>query len=139
MIREAILNDVDAINKIGCQYSPNFTNTYFMDKEIKSDLSIVLVIDNAGVKGFLFAQNFIENFDLMLIVIDETEREKKYASNLMDYFINNYVRNSTIMLEVSVNNLPALNLYKKYNFNEVNRRKKYYINGDDALVMRREI
>lgn len=40
-----------------------------------------------------------------------------------------------ITLEVNVNNIPAINLYKKYNFKEVGLRKKYYKNTDDALIM----
>ena len=40
-----------------------------------------------------------------------------------------------ITLEVNVNNIPAINLYKKYNFKEVGIRKKYYNNTDDAIIM----
>ena len=40
-----------------------------------------------------------------------------------------------ITLEVNVNNIPAINLYKKYNFKEVGIRKKYYNNSDDAIIM----
>lgn len=40
-----------------------------------------------------------------------------------------------ITLEVNVNNIPAINLYKKYEFEEVGVRKKYYNNVDDAIIM----
>ena len=40
-----------------------------------------------------------------------------------------------ITLEVNVNNIPAINLYKKYNFKEVGLRKNYYNNSEDAIIM----
>jgi ribosomal-protein-alanine N-acetyltransferase len=43
---------------------------------------------------------------------------------------------SAMTLEVRVNNLPALNLYKKYGFIEVAVRKNYYQDtGEDAIIM----
>ena len=42
---------------------------------------------------------------------------------------------SDITLEVNINNLPAINLYKKYQFKEVGLRKKYYNNEDNAILM----
>ena len=45
--------------------------------------------------------------------------------------------NKSITLEVNKNNIPALNLYKKFNFNEVAIRKGYY-NGIDGILMERK-
>ena len=44
-----------------------------------------------------------------------------------------------ITLEVNINNIPAINLYKKYNFEEVGIRKKYYNNVEDALIMTKKL
>ena len=42
-------------------------------------------------------------------------------------------------LEVRESNLPARNLYRKFGFEEVDRRPNYYQdNGEDAVVMRRQ-
>ena len=38
-------------------------------------------------------------------------------------------------LEVRVSNLAAINLYQQMGFAEVGRRKRYYENGEDALMM----
>lgn len=38
-------------------------------------------------------------------------------------------------LEVRVSNLPAQKMYAKFGFEEVGRRKKYYRDGEDALLM----
>lgn len=38
-------------------------------------------------------------------------------------------------LEVRASNVPALSLYKKFGFQIVGRRKRYYDNGEDALIL----
>ena len=38
-------------------------------------------------------------------------------------------------LEVNINNHKAINLYKKMGYKEVNIRKNYYFNKEDALIM----
>ena len=40
-----------------------------------------------------------------------------------------------ITLEVNTNNIAAINLYKKFKFEKIGIRKKYYNNIDDALIM----
>ena len=44
--------------------------------------------------------------------------------------------NKSITLEVNKNNIPALNLYKKFEFKEVAIRKGYY-QGIDGILMER--
>ncbi len=38
-------------------------------------------------------------------------------------------------LEVNINNHKAINLYKKLGYKEINIRKNYYFNKEDALIM----
>jgi ribosomal-protein-alanine N-acetyltransferase len=39
-------------------------------------------------------------------------------------------------LEVNINNHKAINLYKKIGYKEINIRKNYYFNKEDALIMK---
>ena len=41
----------------------------------------------------------------------------------------------SITLEVNEQNIPAINLYKKFNFEQVGIRKKYYNNSQNAVIM----
>ena len=44
--------------------------------------------------------------------------------------------NSTLItLEVNEKNIPAISLYKKYGFETLGTRKKYYNNQFDAYIM----
>ena len=40
-----------------------------------------------------------------------------------------------MFLEVNEHNAPAINFYKKLGFIETNKRKKYYKDGADAIIM----
>jgi len=42
---------------------------------------------------------------------------------------------SFVSLEVRESNLPAIALYRKMGFAEVGKRKRYYENGENALMM----
>jgi ribosomal-protein-alanine N-acetyltransferase len=138
MIRKAQKKDIDNIYDICIQYDDNFKNTYLLDTEIDKDYSIMLVDEDDGIiRAFLYAQDFIDNIDLLFLIVDNKQRKKGIASNLMKYFVDNYVvNNKTITLEVAKNNFNAIKLYEKYGFKTINVRKKYY-KDIDALVMRR--
>ena len=55
-------------------------------------------------------------------------------SSLLDFQIT-----LSVVLEVREHNQKAFNFYKKQNFNVISMRKHYYKNGDNALVMMKEI
>ena len=44
-----------------------------------------------------------------------------------------------VFLEVSIGNLAAQALYRRFGFVEVGRRKRYYADSSDALVLRMKI
>lgn len=139
MIRKAKEEDLAIINKIGVEYNPNFIKLFHIDTEINNKMAIVLVNDeDNAINGFLYALDFEDNLDLLYIIVDESKRNMQIGSKLMKYFVENYqVINKTITLEVAINNIPAIKLYQKFNFYEVNKRKGYY-HGVDALIMRRD-
>ena len=45
---------------------------------------------------------------------------------------------NSIILEVRKSNFPAINLYLKFGFSELGIREKYYNDGEDAIIMKRE-
>ena len=53
----------------------------------------------------------------------------------MDYFIHTVDKDIT--LEVKIDNVPAISIYKKFGFKKVAIRKNYY-NGTDGILMERK-
>ena len=41
----------------------------------------------------------------------------------------------SVTLEVNEHNEIAIKLYEKYNFKKIGKRKRYYNNVDDAIIM----
>ena len=46
---------------------------------------------------------------------------------------------ATIFLDVSERNVPARHLYERAGYREVGRRRRYYADGADALLMRLDL
>lgn len=105
-----------------------------MIKEEKKDNYLIykLIEDNVEV-GYIETIPNIDEIEITDVLIYEEYRKKGYASKLLKNIIDN--SNKRIILEVSVNNKKAINLYKKFGFEEINVRKSYYKDGSDALIM----
>lgn len=81
------------------------------------------------------------NGDITNIAVAKNFRRKGVASSLLKTLLYNAKDKGvlTIYLEVRVNNLNAINLYEKHNFKRVGLRKKYYDDGEDALIYTLEV
>lgn len=135
MIRKATKEDIYEINILGEQLHNNFKDTYHLETEIDSNLGLVLVYENDGkVLGYLYAQVFLDNVDLLSILVDKNARYQHLGSDLIK-FLQDMYHDKSITLEVSKDNIPALTLYEKCGFKTVGLRKKYY-NGIDAIIMK---
>ena len=66
-------------------------------------------------------------------------RGKGVANALMQTFEEHakHMGASECLLEVRVGNLPALSLYRKRGYENVTVRKRYYADGEDALVLKK--
>lgn len=137
MIRKANKEDVLIINELGNYINSNFNKTYRIDSYINDSNYILLVNDNDNVNAFLLIYNNIDYYELEAIAVDEKYRKLHIADNMLKYFANNYL-DKDIILEVAVDNVPAIKLYKKNGFKEIGMRKKYY-NGIDAIIMKRVV
>ena len=100
----------------------------------------VLCLDN-NIIGFIDYSILYERAELNYIYMVDEYKKQGYATMLMEYMLNDLKIKDvlSITLEVDVNNISALNLYKKMNFNIVSKRNNYYKNGDDGYLMYREV
>ena len=80
--------------------------------------------------------------DIYKIFIRDNDKNKGYATMLLNKVIEIAKRYTSkkLMIEVRSNNLPAINFYKKNEFNQISIRKNYYKNPiDDALIFERSL
>lgn len=133
----------DDIDSIQSNFSENFDKFWSIDI-LKNDLNsenskyIIAKIDNEIV-GFAGIKVIFDEADIMNIAIRIDKRKLGIGSILLEKLIElSRLSNCTsITLEVNENNIPAICLYEKYNFERIGLRKKYYNNVDDAIIMTR--
>ena len=101
----------------------------------------IVAKDKDGIIGFAGIRIILDEAHLMNIVVKKEKRGKKIGKLLLENLIkiSKDVKAKSITLEVNIKNKVAINLYKKFEFNEVGIRKKYYNNVDDALIMTKAI
>lgn len=128
MIRIITKDEINDITKqINYQISDNIFEkcyVYELEKEII---------------GLIDFSDIYNRLELNYIWVKPEYRSKKYSKELMNYMIDYAYKKQidNITLEVSINNLIALNLYKQYGFIEAARRSQYY-NGVDGILMIRK-
>ena len=94
--------------------------------------------------GYLIARKVADEFEVISLVTNTYKRRNGIASKLLSCLIKKAEREKIkrILLEVSVNNLPAIMMYKKFGFYKTGNRKKYYNTKEgisDALTMEKLI
>ena len=94
---------------------------------------LVYIYEN-NVIAFCYYYEIYDKLEISYIFVKEEFRNKKIASKLMKYLIENNKDKYNITLEVKKDNVNAIKLYKKFGFKEVALRKGYY-NGIDGILM----
>lgn len=98
-----------------------------------------LVAEGGGkVLGYVTAVSRGGDATIYSIAVSNDRRRSGIGRGLMNAELSYLSRKAeSVYLQVSVNNPAAIALYKEFSFVELGRIRRYYPNGDDALVMRR--
>lgn len=91
--------------------------------------------------GLVLARMAADEAEILTVgVAPEARRNGHGAALLREALAAARVRSATAMfLEVAAGNTPALALYAREGFAEVGRRRRYYADGADALVLKRDL
>ena len=126
-----------------CKIEDNFEKKW-AKKEFYSFISNqdnIFILSDPKPVGYLKAKVTTDEIEIISILIDKKFRNIGIGKSLLYKLLNIALKKKiqNIFLEVSVENLIAINLYKKFNFMKVGKRKNYYFqNGRyiDADIMR---
>ena len=138
-ITNMTISDLDSIKDILLEEFDDFWNYNVFKSELENDNSkyIVAKLDDEIV-GFAGIWVVIDEAHITNIVTKKSYRNNGIGNLLLENLIKmckNYTTNiSSLTLEVSENNVIAQNLYKKFNFEILGERKKYY-NDESAIIM----
>ena len=94
------------------------------------------LIDARG--GLILARTIMDEAEILTLAVLPEVRRQGLGRDLLRAAMHQAAATDahTMFLEVAEDNTPARRLYASLGFIEVGRRKRYYANGDDALVMR---
>lgn len=94
-----------------------------------------------NICGFSIARKACDELQLDRIAVAASHRKMGIGKWLMTDLLN-FGRQAgcrEAVLEVRVSNEAALRLYTGFDFQILSRRRAYYGNGEDALVMRKDL
>ena len=101
----------------------------------------IFILSHPKPVGYLNARVTRDGIEIISILVDKKFRAigigKSLLNKLLNFALKKKIQN--IFLEVSVENLTAINLYKKFNFIRVGKRKNYYFQDEkyiDADIMK---
>ena len=139
IVRELNVNDLEKIVKIEKDiYKTPWTLNQFKYELEENEFSHMYVLENEGVIiGYYGFWIMFDEVDITKVSIRKEFQGMKLSNILMEDCFNrvNSLECIKINLEVRVDNVKAINLYKKYGFKEICVRKDYYGKNEDALMM----
>lgn len=137
-ISTMMLNDLEQIKKNLQTDFDDFWNFEIFKEELANNNSMYLVLRYENeIVSFGGIKIILDEADIMNIVTKKNKRNQGFAKFLLNELITIAKEENckTITLEVDENNLPAIKLYKDFEFKEVGKRKNYYKNGNTAILM----
>ena len=138
MIRPLTVEDIPVLLKSREDFSDGW-NKDMLISAFNSGRFIGYIAEEKGeVLAYLTASLTIDEGDIESVFTFPKHRKKGLAFSLISKFISDYRNLKKIFLEVRKSNIPAINAYKKADFKQISERKKYYPDGEDALIFVKE-
>lgn len=94
---------------------------------------------DGAVVGYAGLAAAASEADVLTVAVDAGERGRGLGRRLLCELLAEAQRRgcTDVLLEVRGGNEPALALYERHGFERVGVRRRYYADGEDAIVMRR--
>lgn len=142
IVRNVIADDIYRVIELEYQnfdypYPPDIVNFLF-----ESYRDTFLVVEKEGeVIGFVIGIAQKKEGHILVIAIRDDFKRKGIGTFLMKKLIDVYKKKgiTRLKLEVRASNIAAISMYKNLGFKITNRLKHYYENGEDGLLLRREM
>ena len=137
-ITEMSLFDLENIKDILISDFDDFWNYNILKEELESSNSkyIIAKTNDGEIIGFAGIKIILDNADIMNIVVKKSWRNQGVGNLLLSNLISicKISNLSSLSLEVSEDNLPAIHLYEKFGFKQVGVRKNYYQDKDGMIM-----
>lgn len=132
--------DIPQVVLLEEQFLGETLGSEMLENELENEFMCFLSAkDSKKVLGYIGAYVINGELEILNFVVDGLHQRRGIGTLLFNELLNRYPDAKSVVLEVREQNEKGINFYKKNNFNVISKRKHYYKNGDDALVMMKEI
>lgn len=131
-------NHLEKICENLINYDEFWTNAVLEDEFNNENSKYFVAIDeNDEIIAFGGLWFNIDEVHVMNIAVKKEFRRQHVGTELLEFLVAEAKKENKncITLEVREDNVPAIELYKKLEFDEIGRRKKYYEKLYDAIIM----
>lgn len=143
VIRPAAAADVRAVAVLTARSIPTAWSEASLTAELADPnaRSIVANVAGAGAPqgpvGYLLAHRIVDELHVLLLAVEPAWRRRGIASALVGQALAEARRAGlrAALLEVRAGNEAACALYRGFGFREVGRRRRYYEDGEDAVLL----
>ena len=137
-VEKSSLDDLREIYEIEKSVFKNYWSELSLNKELENknfNLNLVCRLNNEII-GYLFSKNVKNEYHILNFALKKSYQHRGYGKFFFNVILNEYILDGSVFLEVKRSNLTAIYFYKKFNFKEIGFKKKYYSDGEDAIIMK---
>ncbi len=134
-------NDIETISKLEAKiFKDAWTYTLLLSETDgqKYKYPIVLEVDSQ-IAGYACIWAFADEVHINNFAIDPVFQQKGLGLKLIRFILGSFKEYKQAFLEVRESNSAAINLYKKSGFKKFFTRENYYADGEDAIVMQKNL
>jgi len=138
IIRPMKRSELAAVHQLECASQPEpWSLQHFADEFDNPVASVDLYWCEEQLAGFLCSWLIAGELQIQNLATLPALRRRGIAVRLLEHVITRSRRAglTAVWLEVRLNNAPAISLYERFDFVPCGRRKAYYPDGEDALIM----
>jgi ribosomal-protein-alanine N-acetyltransferase len=142
MLRAMRFDDLDKVYEIERCLFPNPWPRYFFEEDLQSSNTIAFVVENDGeIIGYSLGSCADIRLHITNIAVVAGCQRRGIGQILLREMESVAIERGCTFayLEVRMNNTAALGMYKNAGYGILHVSKRYYIDGDDAYVMHKEL
>ena len=145
MIAFEILEKLDpahSLEALAKEWGDEFWSISQIEASLKRENVFIMSACSAGVvEGLCFYELSLPSADILYVYVSLKMRGKGLGRALVERVVRDCQGKSasSLFLEVRVSNTKAIGLYQAVGFKEMGRRRHYYRDGEDALILRKNL
>jgi ribosomal-protein-alanine N-acetyltransferase len=131
------MEDISAVYKIETLlFSDPWSKKSFKTELRKKNVSYPFIAEeNSKIVGYAICWYYWDELHIGNIAVVPDKQRQGIGSFMLNKIFEYFMEYKKAFLEVRESNKNAINLYQAFGFEAIYRRKAYYPNGEDALVM----